>query len=1721
MWAIAEHIPVPQIEPSSTVDLQSQNEFDSQLPRWNSLKLVNQTIQDLGRAVEGTALGTLEDAYTLIIPPLSLANKLPSEGLVEMVRQKAGENQQDYQLDKAYDLYGHLLTLCNNSLLSNERFVYRAVAAAVDFLITTASVTSTEGSETEDNEELLTVAKETLIQKLSSENLKSISISLKDMYKKQKRTKFYDAVLSSENEGRSQENASKSEREAIRQKKVHERRFGYTNLHKLIFTKNNIADKSLKSLEVPDILGWTPLHYAVLYAPDIALNMLAKHPILACRQDLAGRTPLHYAVMNIRPDASDVLRKLLNAVVLKLLNAYGKAEPGSDGLFPLHWAAEVSNIDATKVLLEWPLHREKMSDGDYLGMTPLHFAANKCEAESVEIVTLLLARRPNVSKKDRLERTALHLAVTNINASVVEELLKGDDSSMATKVKDKNGKTALQIAGDLERSLDDQLAKATSDKESAEKKKKKKEESSKKSADGKAPDGRKADDKVVEAAQVTRGDVRRKSEAEANMRHVEDGQTKGEPPQGEASRKVPETVVAEAKTNEEELERKRSKLSEDSEKVKNIIKLLLGKEDLAVDGGKLLLWAARYRLNTTFDVLMKEKVKYNERDATTGQSALHFAAQAGSESMVRELLKKWTSSEVDATDATGATALTLAASSGYSNIVELLLTAGADPKAVDQHQRTALSWAVEKGQVPIAKRLLDSKIMSPNTMDGEPPRSLLARAAENGNLIMAKLLLSKGANLDSSEGNSDHTPIYLAVTNGHEDIVELFLRENPDMKAKPDVNEIDKSSNLSLLSQAVVAGHLDIAKQLLAAGADVKLGCGNYQQTPLCHAARLGKTSFVEPLLTNHPPADTEEVDSDGWTPLMWAVSNNYPETVGSLLQHGARASLSFDRSTSALSLAVDRDSDEMVLAILDNTRGEQSEPHLNNTILWAAKRGYTTIVERLFKEGASVNATSKHESTPLLKAAKRGYGETVKLLLSHDAKVDLSNSKDETPLYWASCNGSEDIVTSLLEKGASPNILTASWSTPLFAAVKEGHDSVADMLLGAEAKVNVKNHAGESPLYWACLNGSIAMVEKLLNMKAEPNIITIDYDTPLLKAIESGNTRIVELMLKADAEFDVPDSSVFSALNLASYLNQVEVVQMLLNLGANIRARDDDGDTPLHQAAYRGNLAIALLLLDRGAETLTKNEKGQLPLHYAAEKGQKQIVVLLLANSVEPDELDKDGRTPLSLASENGQDDVVSLLVEGYKANLESKDNTGRTPLSWAAYKGKDTTVKLLCELKAAIESEDGETRTPLSWAASQGNTAVVNALLTSKAKVESRDKSGRTPLSWAASSGKDDVVKMLLESKAEVVSKDIENHNPLFWATSLGQEEVVKLLLQYDPETQIEARDMDGRTALHHAVEKGDNDVLELILNAEPSLNIRDKSGETPLGLAARKDSEEIVLKLLEADANPNVQDESWRTPLFSAICSDFDEAALMMLERDVDTESHPRFSNTPLQEAMSRYSSEVVDKLLTKGADIRGKDIQGRDAIHFAAVTGFDDYVKLLIGKELDRDDHIPFIYDKQGRHVLHHAACSRNTAVVSYLFGKCRDGAERLKPDHDGWTPLHWAAKLGEELTVQQFLEYGADASLRENLNRWTPLQIAQFHGHDSVVDTLTEHLNGAVSSNEIIPPGPTDYSKFCDGCLCIVSEISRDCDRCIDDSAAYLRRGILLHGLQGVRLLFQV
>jgi ankyrin repeat protein len=108
----------------------------------------------------------------------------------------------------------------------------------------------------------------------------------------------------------------------------------------------------------------------------------------------------------------------------------------------------------------------------------------------------------------------------------------------------------------------------------------------------------------------------------------------------------------------------------------------------------------------------------------------------------------------------------------------------------------------------------------------------------------------------------------------------------------------------SALLQAVWSHHPDISrkmvKMLLKAGADPNykayyMGDTNRFNTPLHVACYQGYLADVQ-LLIEQPGVELNEIDIDGYTPLMWAVSKGNKEIVGVLLAKGANPNIAKQR---------------------------------------------------------------------------------------------------------------------------------------------------------------------------------------------------------------------------------------------------------------------------------------------------------------------------------------------------------------------------------------------------------------------------------------------------------------------------------------------------------------------------------------------------------------------------------------------------------------------------------------------------------------------------------------------------------------------------------------------------------------------------------------------------------------------------------------------------------
>ena len=82
----------------------------------------------------------------------------------------------------------------------------------------------------------------------------------------------------------------------------------------------------------------------------------------------------------------------------------------------------------------------------------------------------------------------------------------------------------------------------------------------------------------------------------------------------------------------------------------------------------------------------------------------------------------------------------------------------------------------------------------------------------------------------------------------------------------------------------------------------------------------------------------------------------------------------------------------------------------------------------------------------------------------------------------------------------------------------------------------------------------------------------------------------------------------------------------------------------------------------------------------------------------------------------------------------------------------------------------------------------------------------------------------------------------------------------------TQVDAKVQD-KTALHVAANRGQVDMVRLLLDYKASVNVQDEDGDRPLHLCAFNSEPEIAEILVQHGANPNLMNHRGATPIIIA--------------------------------------------------------------------------------------------------------------------------------------------------------------------------------------------------------------------------------------------------------------
>ncbi|XP_051532559.1 serine/threonine-protein phosphatase 6 regulatory ankyrin repeat subunit C-like isoform X2 [Myxocyprinus asiaticus] len=441
----------------------------------------------------------------------------------------------------------------------------------------------------------------------------------------------------------------------------------------------------------------------------------------------------------------------------------------------------------------------------------------------------------------------------------------------------------------------------------------------------------------------------------------------------------------------------------------------------------------------------------------------------------------------------------------------------------------------------------------------------------------------------------------------------------------------------------------------------------------------------------------------------------------------------------------------------------------------------------------------------------------------------------------------------------------------------------------------------------------------------------------------------------------------------------------------------------------------------------------------------------------------DEERRTALHAAACVGDVHIMDLLISS-GANVNAKDQEWLTPLHRAAASQKEKAVVLLLRQGAEVNAQDRLWQTPLHVAAANRATECVDVLVSYLSSLNEADRFGRTALHHAAHSGHTETVTLLLHKGANLSAKDIKDRQPIHLAAYLGHLEVVMLLVSCGAD--VSCRDKDGFTPLHVAAFSGHTELVQYLLRHEAEIDEADVFGNTALHMVCYAGQDTVASELVSCGASVNQTNMRGCTPLhLSAVSTD----GLLCFEL-----------------------------LINNGTDVNLQNIEGKSPLHMTAMHGRFTCSQILIqnGKRMKMrsaqrspSDLLECLVEnrvistrpvrwrlyghsfKSDVTSLCHEVASESSDelhlyTVNIVAGsKSRKhfrGAEVECADKYSYTPLHTAAKHGQELLVSTLMSNGADAA-RQDINGMCPLHLAVLYGFSDCCHKLLSSAGFDINS----------------------------------------------------------
>ena len=766
---------------------------------------------------------------------------------------------------------------------------------------------------------------------------------------------------------------------------------GQNLVHYFVNTKNLKGIKQCKKKNLPlsirDINGNTPLDLAFTDLENQESVYIAAELITGGADEVAENNFAYFqeavASRNVNTRFEDGQTPLHlssiygHSAIAKYLLETGAETSVQDsaGATPLHESIRYGHIDIAQMLLD---SGANVNAKDNLGKTPIMLILPKEKIE--QAYSLLIKYRADLNEKDMYGDTVLHTAaMLHVNANIIETLTNGGADINA---RNKEGVTPLEIA--IQQKDVETVRLLTSCGASIHTQ----------DTNGNSPlTLALAGDASLFEATVNRLNANTQDSSGNTPLHI--ALEKDAP-----LSKIQYIISLTDDVNIRNSEGNSALFITALKNRKQVGELLLAKNadifSTNVNNNSPLRLALKYPAVQNWMITSKT---IRSTDGS-GNTVLHYAAEWQYSDSITTLITK--GADINARNANGETCLFNAAKTNNPDVIQAIIDAGASIKDRDNLGSTPLHTAVRWDAEKSAEKLISLGInINSQNSSGKSP---LAESTLAGKYKVSKYLLEHGADANSSDAEGVTILMY-TIRGGNKQLVKLLLENgaNPNLQAingKNSYHEAAYTGNIEIIRlirkaggnplsrdkqgntpfSIVINSDIAIINEVLGTSTNITDSDGN---SPIHIVIKSNASdSLLKTLIANGYSIDTR--NSDGYTPLNYAINQGKLNSAIILLENGANPFISIDKKgTNGVTMALDRNDKQLISNIVKYASG-LSDIQGNTILHYAAKTSSIETVRYLLSFGIETNIKNVSGDTPY-QIAVRWKRQDVAALLKTD----------------------------------------------------------------------------------------------------------------------------------------------------------------------------------------------------------------------------------------------------------------------------------------------------------------------------------------------------------------------------------------------------------------------------------------------------------------------------------------------------------------------------------------------------------------------------------------------------------------------------------------------------------------------------------------------------------------------------------------------------------------